>query len=398
MRAYKRWMGNAALLIGGSLIGILLLEVGLRVAGISDTRFYEADPHRGVALRPGAEGWQRKEGEAYIRINSDGLRDREHSLQKPADTYRIAVLGDSYAEASQVQLEDTFWSVLGEELEACPGLETSKVEVINFGVSGYGTAQELMTLRHRARSYDPDLVLLAMLTANDLKNNVRELEHDPLRPYFVVENGQLVLDDSYLREPHYQFRQTWRARLLYGLLDNSRTLQVLNKSRNVLKNRRAQKRALGDDADTMPIGEVGLTVAIYSEPASAEWTDAWDVTERLLVLMNEEARAQNAEFLFVTLSNAIQVHPDAGRRREFMEQLGVDGLFYPEMRLKTFADQAGIPVLNLAPRLLAHAETTGVFLHGFKVGALGTGHWNVNGHKLAGELMAEAVCAGFTTP
>src|SRR2546426_8189504 len=44
------------------------------------------------------EGWYRKEGVSYVRINSDGLRDREHSKSKPADTVRVAVLGDSYSE------------------------------------------------------------------------------------------------------------------------------------------------------------------------------------------------------------------------------------------------------------------------------------------------------------
>jgi hypothetical protein len=385
-----------ALLVGGTLVAILVVEVGLRIAGIGYPRFYEADPHRGVALRPGAAGWWRKEGEAFIRINSDGLRDREHTRQKPADTYRIAVLGDSYAEAFQLPMEDAFWSVLETELGSCASLKPQQVEVLNFGVSGYGTAQELLTLRHHAWSYDPDLVLLAMLTANDLKNNVRALERDPLRPYFVVNDGRLVLDDSYLQERHYQIRQTARVRILYALLDNSRILQVVNESRNALKNRRAQQRAQENAGDTVPILEVGLTEAIYSAPVSDVWVDAWDVTERLLVQMHEEIRAKGADLFVVTLSNSIQVHPDDGQRREFMERLGVGDLFYPERRLKSFAGETGIAMLNLAPLLLAHAEMTGVPVHGFKQGGAGTGHWNAQGHRRAGELIAEAVCAGVT--
>lgn len=64
-----------------------------------------ASGHRAA---PGAAGWWRHEGEAFVRINRDGLRDRDHALTKPAGTFRIAVLGDSYAEARSVALESTF--------------------------------------------------------------------------------------------------------------------------------------------------------------------------------------------------------------------------------------------------------------------------------------------------
>lgn len=84
------------------------MELGLRAADISYPSFHKYDDHRGAALRPGAEGRWRKEGEAYIRINSEGLRDREHTKEKLGDTVRIAVLGDSYAEALQLEMEKDF--------------------------------------------------------------------------------------------------------------------------------------------------------------------------------------------------------------------------------------------------------------------------------------------------
>jgi len=390
MRRQSRWIGNVALLVGSSILGLLVLELGLRLAGISFPRFYITDQYRGVALRPGAEGWWRKEGSANIRINSDGLRDREHSLQKPVGTYRIAVLGDSYAEAFQLPMEEAFWSEMERALQTCSSLEGRTAEVINFGVSGYGTAQELMTLRYKVWAYQPDLVVLAILTANDLKNNVRALEHDPLRPYFVVMDDSLVLDDSYLREPHYLARRTWRAKLLYSLLDHLRVLQVVNESRNAIRNLLAQRQEGGAGAE--PVAEVGLTEAIYSAPVSDLWKDAWDVTERLVVQMGHEIRERDAAFLVVTLSNSIQVHPDANKRRDFMQRLGVTDFFYPDLRLRSLADRVGIPILNLAPVLQQRAEASGAYYHGFRVGALGTGHWNATGHKVAGQLIAAKVC------
>ncbi len=100
-------MKKLALVAGGCGFAFLLGEIGLRVLGISYPYFYIPDPITGYAHKPGAEGLWHKEGNAYIRINSAGLRDREHDLKKHAGTFRIAVLGDSYTEAMQRPMEET---------------------------------------------------------------------------------------------------------------------------------------------------------------------------------------------------------------------------------------------------------------------------------------------------
>lgn len=81
------------LLCGGLLAGLALAEVALRMAGFSNPSFYTPDRQLGWTFRPGAAGWYRQEGEAYVRINSEGFRDREHTIAKPPGTMRIAVMG-----------------------------------------------------------------------------------------------------------------------------------------------------------------------------------------------------------------------------------------------------------------------------------------------------------------
>ena len=118
----KRRMRRARLLLllASVLFCLVVIEIGLRIAGFSYPEFYAVDARRGYSLRPGIEGWYRKEGEAYVRINSGGLRDREHNKTKPPDTLRIAVLGDSYTEALQVPFEKSFCAVLERKLRECP--------------------------------------------------------------------------------------------------------------------------------------------------------------------------------------------------------------------------------------------------------------------------------------
>src|SRR6266403_352890 len=168
----KSYLAKGVLIGVGLFVALLLLEGGLRIAGVIHTgSFFTGDLVRGWGLRPFAHAWAIGEAKVNVRINSDGLRDREHAIQKPAGTLRIAVLGDSYVEGMNVPLEKTFPAVLERELSSCAALGDRQVEVINFGVSGYGTAQELLTLREHVWKYDPDIILLAFYTGNDFFNN-----------------------------------------------------------------------------------------------------------------------------------------------------------------------------------------------------------------------------------
>src|SRR5437763_13084370 len=175
-RSLRTWRRRLLLVLFGVVFGLALVEIGLRLIGFSYPEFYGADARRGYSLRPGMEGWYRKEGESYVRINSDGLRDREHAKAKPPNTIRIAVLGDSFVEALQVPYEQSFCAMLEQQLNSCPAAAGRKFEVINFGVSGYGTAQELITQRNNVWQYSPDIVLLAVTTNNDITDNSREFK------------------------------------------------------------------------------------------------------------------------------------------------------------------------------------------------------------------------------
>src|ERR1700738_1041230 len=84
---------NGLLVAAGLLVACLLVEVGLRLATIRfDASLFTSDPDLGWVLRPNAEGWNVSDGKQYIRINSDGMRDKERSVPKPPHSFRIAVL------------------------------------------------------------------------------------------------------------------------------------------------------------------------------------------------------------------------------------------------------------------------------------------------------------------
>jgi hypothetical protein len=185
-----------------TIVALGLSEVGLRLAGLKyNGSTYTNDPVLGWALRPGAKAWETEEGYAWSKINSHGFRDRERTLAKPSGEFRIAVLGDSLTEARQVAMNRVDRAVAENELNQNHCLGDRPVEVLNFGVPGYGTGQELLQLRSRVWTFAPDLVVLEFYAGNDIFNNNRKLNiiSPDLAPYFLLRGSTLVLDDSFRR-------------------------------------------------------------------------------------------------------------------------------------------------------------------------------------------------------
>jgi hypothetical protein len=381
--------------VGASVVALLLIELGLRVAGASYPSFYWTDPRRGSALRPGAEGLFSQEGRAWIRINEHGMRDRARRVAKPLGAFRVALLGDSYTEALQVPLEQTFGAVLERTLSECPPLEGRPIEVLNFGVSGYGTTQELLTYVDRARAFDPDVVLLAFLPGNDVRDNSKALSPSRMRPFHMLDGDQLELDDSFLHSESYARRTSAMWKLGHRLIDHSRLMQLLNQAKNKRAAAREQ-RELQATSRSQGLGELGLDDFVLREPTTAEQRDAWEITERVLLMLRDAVREDGSDLLLATLSFGAQVDPDPGSRDALKAALGVGDLFYAERRLSGFAARHDISVLALGPRLLAWASHHGTQVHGFGDN-LGQGHWNAAGHRVAGLLLAVEICGGLTS-
>lgn len=372
------------LILIGVFGGFLFAEAGLRLLDISYPVFHGFDPERGRILEPGMEGWFHGEGNAYIKINSAGFRDVEHPLQKPKNTYRILLLGDSYTEARQVMLEDTFGRKVEQQLRSCERLLPHNVEIINFGVPGYGNAEELITLRARGWDYDPDLVLTMFFSGNDLIDNfpraeLREPEYIP-RPYFHLDQGELKLV--------YNF-QEWSPPLLkYQLLlwgvHHFRTLELLNQAKRVLA-----ARQIGESQE-QGSSQGGLADFVYAPPQTPIHREAWDITEAILKLMHQEVLEHRAKFFLVTATSPDQI--DQEGRLLLQERLATQKLDYPEQRLRALGESEGFPVLNLLYDFQRHANQHHVHLHGFPNTKLGAGHWNEQGHELAAQLISERIC------
>jgi hypothetical protein len=159
----RRWA--TALLFGSStLVAFLAIEVGLRLylhgcfdrptdllAASENPRLrYELEPHARITtnfMNPKQMEWS-----YTISVNADGYRGR---LSDPAsDAPTVVVLGDSVAMGMGVDDADAFPAVLERELRGA-------AQVLNWGVLGYNTAEEVELFRSRRQLASPAIVVLA---------------------------------------------------------------------------------------------------------------------------------------------------------------------------------------------------------------------------------------------
>ena len=177
---------------------LLLLEAGLRVSARGSAQALSWDDMSGVYRYSEVYGWEPRPGFAAkiegsrVTINALGYRGREHAYQKTPGRTRVVMLGDSLAFGFRMSDEAIFASLL----------DGGELEVVNLGVEGYGTDQELLKLEHEGLLYHPDVVVLNVCIENDLVDNWTSENMFHLgypRPFFRVENGALVEHDEDVR-------------------------------------------------------------------------------------------------------------------------------------------------------------------------------------------------------
>ena len=112
-------------------------------------------------------------------------------------------------------------------------------------------------------------------------------------------------------------------------------------------------------------------------------------------MINKNVKENKKEFILISLSNSLQVHPDADFREKNKKKLNIQDLFYPEKRIKLLGENDGFKVINLAEKLQKYAEKNKIFLHGFENNVMGEGHWNELGHKIASNIISKEFCKNF---
>ena len=275
---------DALLVIGSVLFALVVAELVLRALGQTPfvvnperAKFWVHDETLGWRHRPDRSGVFRKDPfEIRVSINSAGLRDDEVPREKPPGRKRIVVLGDSYTWGFGVEQADIFTEILERSL---PG-----VDVLNAGVSGYATDQQLLWLQREGMDFEPDLVLL-VFTGNDEHDNAQHLVYGIYhKPKFVVRDGDLVL--THVPVPRASAPRRWMYWLgqrtaLFGLLGRVRYTVIGAVRNRIDRETRARETAGGETVEA---------------PSLRPPEERFEVTLALIEEMKRTANAGGARF------------------------------------------------------------------------------------------------------
>ncbi len=154
---------KSLIVLGSTLLCVLGFEVALRIAGYNpfgdllngrELIIRESNnPDMNYELTPNSEGFVRG---AEIKVNSFGFRDRDYNTKKSDGIYRIVIIGDSITFGNFLPIEATF----PKRLEQSFRQHRMPVEVLNLGVGGYNTIQEVAFLQQLGLQFDPDEVIV----------------------------------------------------------------------------------------------------------------------------------------------------------------------------------------------------------------------------------------------
>jgi hypothetical protein len=398
------WIRNAvkklSLILFSTLFGLAICEAGLRLLGHKyGGSTLRNDPLLGWSLRPGSGAWEVDEGFAWGKINSQGYRDRERTVNKPHGVYRVAVLGDSFTEARQVDLEKTFVSLAEEELNRRRCFGEHRVEVLNFGIGGFGTGQELLLLRERVWKFNPDLVVLQFYASNDLYNNSRKLNisSPDKAPYFLFKNGKLELDESFRQGRAFDPAYIKFKGIAADVMNNIVLLQLAYKLSRVQSQREELARMNGEggartqsDPDVPP--PQYQKFLSFMPPRIPSMVEAWRVTEALVVEFDKEVRDHQTTWLMMIVPADAQINPDSKKQEAYRTKYNVESLEYADDRIEQFARANGISVLRLTTSLIEEARRTGTYMAGFANTDPNAGHFNERGHAVVARELVQALC------
>jgi lysophospholipase L1-like esterase len=330
---------NLSLFLFSTLFALLLSEMALRLTGFETLyvsperdRFWKYDPLLGWAHEPGYEGvFETEQFRTTVHINEKGLRDRSHSYEREGDTQRILVLGDSFAWGYGVEESERFSQLL----EADPG-----VKVINAGVSGYSTDQELLWYENEGIKYETDLVIL-VLTGNDVGDNNRQLvNHIYFKPRFVFKDGQLVPTG------HPVPQSSSQGKFIYSLSQRSALVYFLTLRYFDLQAIYGRMKTNSDQPST-------------TTPANKSETDPFKLTIALIDEMRKIAESKNAKFMVMSTDRWWNLSSEE-TYQDFVAAMESDGLLV--------LDVESMPGFNAEVMRIPD-----------------DGHWSQSGHKFAAQ-------------
>ena len=364
-------------------IGLGLAEIGIRLTPFGRpkldlTPFFQYDRTLGWRTRPLAKGtiydW---EYTTYLEYNSHGMRGPERAYQKPADTFRILMLGDSQVDATMVETRDRVSETLERLLnDAHPA---KHVEVMAMGAGAYSTDQELLWLESEGWKFSPDLVIL-MFFEDDVSGNGLPYFYGP-KPQFLWDGQKLVLHNVPVPELGAGHHEHEQARW-----DMDKRFPAVH--RWAESHSRLYRFFFVDWQRLTPLPPRS---PLYSKPEPQDVRAAWDLTGALLARMKRDATERQSRLLVFYIPRREDVyHKDwAALESELHLRPEEWDMRRVTARFLAVCRQEALDCLDPTERFVEAASRS--TQRNERLYNQYDTHWTVKGHRLAAEILSAKI-------
>jgi hypothetical protein len=313
------------------------------VLGEISLRCHNVYSHTALLLPRTLDSFRLEPGRDYgagLKGNRLGYPGEDYALKKPAEVYRIAALGDSFAVGAAVAYCDNYLTRLQ---SALPG-----VEVLNFGVSGTGPREYLEILQTHGLAFDPDLVLVSFFVGNDVTESLaipRGLDPRQYLLYLAIERGA---------------RLWHRARAAGAGGD----------------------RLAGAGYSTDQFLEIETRrLEICHTPIEAGLEKKWARALERIEAIDQLCKSTHRRLAVVLIPDEFQVNEELREAARLKAGWKADEVLVdlPQTRLREFLSRRQIPCLDLLP---AMKQSSGAY-------ALRDTHWNALGNRVAASAIRD---------
>ena len=378
---------NLGLVVASVVVFLIIVEGVLTFASPEIIRaegLYQSDPAVGYIPSPFYEGRVRTSEVDYsIKINSQSMRDVEHTINKQGDKKRILGLGDSFTFGCSVDYEYAYLTQLEKKLNN----NGNKVEIIKAGVGGYGTDNEYYYLANYGLKYKPDIVLVGFFVGNDVRDTMLGLHKYNING--VIEWNETILRSHGIikgtekKEKNEAF-SFFKSTILTLFPHSTRFFYAKYK---IIKNKFFGR----GEGSQISNSQTNLTILHYETFYKKKYSDdverGWNVTFDFLMRMKNLTEANNATLVVVIIPVREQVHKEDWELRKMEYGLNEKDfdLEKTQKKLIDFCKGNNISYIDLLPKF---KEKT---MNGTRLYYKSDLHWNEKGHELAADIIAESL-------
>ncbi|MEA1885123.1 MAG: SGNH/GDSL hydrolase family protein [Thermotogota bacterium] len=384
----KNGLANLGLVVVSVVVFLIIVEGVLTFASpeeiipIRPEGLYQSDLAVGYIPAPFYEGRVRtSEFDYSIKINSQSMRDVEHTINKQRDIKRILGLGDSFTFGCSVDYEYAYLTQLEKKLNN----NGTKIEIIKAGVGGYGTDNEYYYLVNYGSKYKPDIVLVGFFAGNDVRDTMLGFYK------YNTANGVTKWNETILRS-HGVIKNTEKNEAFSVFKSTALTLfphstRFFYGKYKIIKNKFF---GLGEGSQ-ISNSQTNLTILNYETFYKKKYSDdverGWNETFDFLMRIKKLTEANNATLVVVIIPVSEQVHKEDWGLRKMEYGLNENDfdLEKPQKKLIRFCEGNDVYYIDLLPKFKEKS------MNGDRLYYESDVHWNEKGHELAADIIAESL-------